>query len=407
MNSELSEPRSGLWFRRLPLLLAVAVLAACGGDSVSPTQTVSVGVEPQDALLIGDGEVVRFTATPRDSGGDRVPGADVTWSVSDSQVAEVDDNGLLTARASGTLTLTATSGSASGTARVEVFVPEEVAEYVVGESYFGRRGYVEYIPGDLPVVLSAPHGGDQQPGEIPDRTQGVTAADRNTRELTLAARDALQELTGMTPHVIISHLHRSKLDPNREIVEAAQGSPEAEQAWREFQDWIAVARLDVVLEFSRGMYFDMHGHGHDIDRLELGYLLSASNLNREDISLNSLSFVAQSSIRDIGRESPLPFSQLLRGPTSFGGLLQAEGVRSVPSPSDPSPGSDDYFSGGYNTQQHGSQADGSFVSGIQIEHQFPGIRDTDGNRRAYAERLARVIRDYMLEHYGFFTTPIG
>ena len=28
---------------------------------------------------------------------------------------------------------------------------------------------VEYIPGDGPVVISAPHGGYQQPEEIPDK----------------------------------------------------------------------------------------------------------------------------------------------------------------------------------------------------------------------------------------------
>lgn len=407
MNSELSALGPGRRIRSLILLLAIVLPGGCGGDSVAPTQATEVALVPQTALLIGVGEVVRFAASPRDSGGDPISGAEVTWSVSDGSVADVDGNGLLTARGSGTVTVTAASGSASGTAHVEVFVPEEVSEYVVGGSYTGRRGYVEYIPGDLPVVLSAPHGGDLRPSEIPDRTLGVTTGDRNTRELTLAVRDALEDLTGMTPHVIISHLHRSKLDPNREIVEAAQDNPEAEQAWREFQEWIAVARQEVGLEFERGMYFDMHGHGHDVDRLELGYLLSTSDLNREDISLNSLSFVAQSSIRDIGRESPLLFSQLLRGPTSFGGLLQAEGVRSVPSPSDPAPGTDAYFSGGYNTRQHGSQSDGEVISGIQIEHHFPGLRDTDANRRAYAARLARVIRDYMLDHFGFFTTPIG
>ena len=66
-----------------------------------------------------------------------------------------------------------------------------------------------------------------------------------------------------------------------------------------------------------------------------------------------------------------------------------------------------YFSGGYSTREHGSIGDGELVSGIQIEHHFGGIRDTDANRRAYAERLARVIRDFMLEHIGYFepTTP--
>ena len=65
-------------------------------------------------------------------------------------------------------------------------------------------------------------------------------------------------------------------------------------------------------------------------------------------------------------------------------------------------GDDPYFTGGYSTQRHGSMTDAELISGIQLEHHYDGIRDTDENRRAYAEILARVIRDYMLEHIGYF-----
>ena len=42
--------------------------------------------------------------------------------------------------------------------------------YVAGQSYFGRNGYVEYIAGNTPVILTAPHGGTLSPSSIPDRT---------------------------------------------------------------------------------------------------------------------------------------------------------------------------------------------------------------------------------------------
>ena len=152
------------------------------------------------------------------------------------------------------------------------------------------------------------------------------------------------------------------------------------------------------------MYFDIHGHGHDIDRLELGYLLTSEELNRPDIALNSLEVVARTSIRDLGRTSPIPFSQLLRGPTSFGGLFDEEEIPSVPSPSAPGPGAAAYFRGGYNTRQHGSSEDAEVISGVQIEHHYGGIRDTHMSRVDYAAKAARVIRNFMLEHYGFFET---
>ncbi len=392
------------WGGRAPATVALLVALAspaCGGNGATEVRSLTVSVEPSSTLIAGVGGTVDFGAVARDDNGALVSG-ETTWLSSDLSVATVSSTGLAVGVASGIATITATVEGATGTARLEVYVPDAVSAYEVGTSYFGRNGYVQYVPGDLPVVLSAPHGGGFTPSEIPNRTFGVTGTDRNTAELILAVRDAFLEQTGRSPHVIISHLARVKLDPNREIVEAAQDDPFAEQAWHEFQDWISLARETVQEDFDRGMYFDLHGHGHDIDRLELGYLLSRSELNQADTPLDALAVVASTSIRDLGRDSPLPFSQLLRGPTSLGGYLQLEGVRSVPSPGDLSPGDDDYFSGGYNTRQHGSVSDGEVVSGIQIEHHFSGLRDTDENRRTYAAQLGRAIRLFMIQHYGFF-----
>jgi len=164
------------------------------------------------------------------------------------------------------------------------------------------------------------------------------------------------------------------------------------------------ARATVSADFGRGLFLDIHGHGHDIERLELGYLLTSDELNRPDINLNSLDVVARTSIRELGRTSPIPFSRLLRGPTSLGGLFQEEDIPSVPSPAAPGPGEDPYFRGGYNTRRHGSLDDAEVIDGIQIEHHWTGVRDNEGSRTLYAAKAAAVIRAFMLEHYGFFET---
>ena len=387
-----------------PLVLSATILLACGGgDSPTGPQVATVDVVPDEALIVGVGDGVGFSAIARDAN-DLIVSGTPDWSVDNPAVASILPGGFATGIANGVTTVTATIGGVSGTAQLEVYVPDKVARYEPGQSYFGRNEYVEYIPGELPVIMSAPHGGALEPSEIPARTYGVRSPDRNTLELTLAMREALIALTGRAPHVILSHLHRSKLDPNREIVEAAQENPYAELAWEEFQGWIETARADVAGGFGKGMYFDIHGHGHDIDRLELGYLLTTEELNRPDNTLNSLEVVARTSIRDLGRTSPIPFSQLLRGPTSFGGLFEEEEVPSVPSPSAPGPGDAAYFRGGYNTRRHGSVEDAEVISGVQIEHHYGGIRDTHMSRIAYAAKAARVIRNFMLEHYGFFET---
>jgi len=381
-------------------VLTIALLATAGcGDGATTVPLSSLTVTPDEGLAVGAGGTMRFLVLAIGEDGSQADDVGVEWSTADPAVATIDGAGRARGVAAGMTIVSARSGGLTATAKLEVYVPPPVAEYLPGQSYFGRNGYVEYIPGELPVVLSAPHGGDLRPAEIDDRTFGTVGADRNTVELTLAVRDAMIDLTGFAPHVIISHLARSKLDSNRDIEEAAQGNPFAKRSWNEFQDWTRRARSVMRGE---GMYFDMHGHGHPAERLELGYLLSTDQLSGSDASLDGLPIVQMSSIREIGRDSPIPFSQVLRGPTSLGGFLEAEGVPAVPSPMTPSPGSDPYFTGGYNTREHGSLGDGEVVSGIQIEHHFPGLRDTAANRRAYAARLAVAVRLFMLAHMGFF-----
>jgi len=275
-----------------------------------------------------------------------------------------------------------------------------------GETYLGRESYVEYRPGSLPLILTAPHGGYLEPPEIPDRTWGTTGQDRNTRELTLAIREALHARTGAYPYVVILNLHRKKLDGNREIVEAAQGDHLAERAWWEFEVFAEEAGEMAEGSFGKGLHLDIHGHGHAIPRLELGYMLSRADLAQPDGALDSDAYVNKSSVRALVEGSGGTLAQLVRGPFSLGTLMENRTVPAVPSTSQPSPGEDDYFTGGYNTDRHGSAGGGS-ISAIQIEHHFPGLRDTQENREQYAERLADALVVYFQEHFGLDLPALG
>ncbi len=267
-------------------------------------------------------------------------------------------------------------------------------QFTSGEIYYGRNEYVVYYAGSLPIILSAPHGGDLEPSEISDRTYGTTVRDSYTMETALAVRTAIFDLTGKYPHLVISRLRRTKLDPNREIIEAAQGNQYAEQAWTEYHNYIESAKDTVDAKYGRGLYLDLHGHGHAIKRLELGYLLSSSDLNLPDNTIDQTSYINKSSIRALVSSSGKSFSELLRGSVSLGALLSQYGIPSVPSPDNNDPGGNSYFSGGYSTQRHGSR-DGGNISGIQIEMHYGGIRDTPYNRENYAESLAEILDEYM------------
>jgi hypothetical protein len=297
-------------------------------------------------------------------------------------------------RAVAALLLASAIASCAGPAEPTVLqaIATPVCSGVPGKACFGRNGYIEYIPGDLPVVISVPHGGALAPAAIPDRTSGTTVTDSNTIDLGRAISAAFSARSARAPHVVIVHLRRTKLDANRELVEAAQGNADAINAWTEYHAFIEQAMAAVRQRSGTGFYIDLHGHGHAIARLELGYLLTAGTLDGTNAQLDAAGIGATSSLRLIASSSPLPFSALLRGPTSLGGLLEP-GVPSVPSPSNPSPGADEYFNGGYSTSRHTAT-----LPGLQIESHFEGVRDTAASRAAFADSLVRAIATFLQTH---------
>lgn len=345
------------------------------------------------------------TVEVRDAKGEPLVGIIVGFTVvsGGGQVAESAVSTDSRGQARGTWVLgrdhTASQSLRATAGELTVDISAEAFPAVAGTSYTGRKQYAEYMTGSLPLVITAPHGGDLRPVEIPDRGYGVTGTDRNTRDLALRIRQALHDRTGAYPHLIISHLHRIKLDPNREIQEAAQGSWEAERAWWEYHTYADEAGERVSDDFGHGLYLDIHGHGHDIDRVELGYLLSSNDLARSDLELSGSTYVTKSSIGALVTSSGASLAELVRGSHSLGTLLEDRGTPAVPSGPQPDPAGGAFFSGGYSTVRHGSR-DGGTISGIQLEHHYPGVRDEAQNRQAYAETLADALIAYFPAHFG-------
>jgi hypothetical protein len=267
-------------------------------------------------------------------------------------------------------------------------LPTASQEYAPGRTYFGRRGYVEFRAGGLPIILSAPHGGTLEPAEIPDRAPGTTVSDLGTEDLARSVAAALRSRTGREPALVICRLKRVKLDVNREIGEGAQGNPAA------YHRFLDAARTMAAGRHGRALVVDLHGHGHPRPRTEIGYLLSAADLDRPDAELDDPIWARQSSVRSLSAESGLRFSALIRGPSSLGGLLESAGYPSVPGPATPGPGADPYFEGGYITRRHGS-AHGGPSSAIQIETPYHGLRDTPAARARFAEALADALAAYV------------
>jgi hypothetical protein len=273
------------------------------------------------------------------------------------------------------------------------------SEYQPGQSYFGRSNYVEYLAGDMPVIISAPHGGALKPAEIPDRKRGEFVSDACTEETARAIQQVCHDWLGRHPHVIISRLERRKVDCNRDIEEGAGEDALARQAWSEYHQFIGAARSNVLTRTGKGLFIDLHGQSNPIKRVELGYCLNGDQLANADSVLNQPAYAAASTIWNLTRTTRRPFAALLRGKNSFGALLAAEGYPAVPSPAMPNPGPGNfYFDGGYNVRRYGS-ADGGAIDGLQMELNYAGVRDTPINRAYFALALTRVLDSFFRQHY--------
>jgi trimeric autotransporter adhesin len=121
----MSEAFMRKFLRSIPLIF-LAALVACGGTS-SPTTTgggqprlKSIQVTAANLSLV-TGTTEQFTATGTySSGGPQDLTSSATWSSSNSAVATISSGGSVTAKAQGSTTITATSGTVSGSATLTV-----------------------------------------------------------------------------------------------------------------------------------------------------------------------------------------------------------------------------------------------------------------------------------------------
>ena len=247
------------------------------------------------------------------------------------------------------------------------------------------KKYIEYIPGTMPVIISAPHGGRLEPGELPTRGCGTNEMDDNTDVLIKEIQKKCFDQFGVYPYIIVNRLHRKKLDPNRNESVATCGNSTTKIYFDAFHNFIDAASADITTKFGKGLYIDLHGQSHSIPRVEAGYNLESSSfdedLNNAATNVTELSRVTIKNLIENNIQN-LTFEDLIRGSQSFGGIMQTTGgqryanlghagcsrsvgYRTVPSHistgtsqgscDDTNPGGYSYFAGDfYNNIRHGS-----------------------------------------------------
>jgi N-formylglutamate amidohydrolase len=273
---------------------------------------------------------------------------------------------------------------------------------------FVAEDYVEFEMGNIPIILSVPHGGDLKPDVIANRTcnNAVSVMDEFTIE---QARAIMEEFAkrGQKPYLIINKMHRSKMDANRNREDASCGDKNALAVWSLFHSQIQNSIVSIKTKFDKGLFIDLHGHGNPKQRVELGYLLYEDELALPDETLNSPALLKASSIQHLAKNnaSGSLLTDLLKGEKAFGSLLSQAGFLAVPSNKDPVPlVSDNYFSGGYNTANYSSYKGGT-IDGIQVECNRTGLRDTKSNRQTFAMAFVNAVTTFLKAHY-FDEVPV-
>ena len=136
--------------------------------------------------------------------------------------------------------------------------------------------FINFKKGNIPLILSVPHGGTLECSEIPKRLDGVLGIDKNTIELTQDLILHLERLSERffsvkkSPSYIISKVRRSKIDLNR--MEAEAYLPNSLLAKKLYQFYHRKIGELIVYNLHKYNYsFLLDIHGFEKNKRPLGY----------------------------------------------------------------------------------------------------------------------------------------
>jgi N-formylglutamate amidohydrolase len=126
----------------------------------------------------------------------------------------------------------------------------------------GADGWVSRVSGNLPLIITAPHGGNGTVAGCPERTavgpRFVNRPDAATAQLAQQIADALAEQTGKQPYLVIARFHRRYIDANRPPEEAYADSACA-GAYATYHNAIQQFIDDARKTHTQVLLIDVHG----------------------------------------------------------------------------------------------------------------------------------------------------
>lgn len=242
------------------------------------------------------------------------------------------------------------------------------------------RDFLHIQRGELPILITAPHGGSLAIPGVPkrlgpegERTSGkfVTGQDTRTFELATATAKRVEQITGRKPYLVASKAHRQYVDPNRPEKEAVE-HPKAASVHAAFHGQVREFVDELRKKFPQGaLLLDIHGQAASADTVYRG-------------TQNGTTVMKLVEKHGAGA---------LTGEASILGYLAAKGTKIEPPNTPPgTPPETKAFGGGYIVRTYGSHTTNG-VDAIQLE--FGGsFRTDDKKREETAKFLAEAIQAY-------------
>ncbi|HEV2150504.1 MAG TPA: carboxypeptidase regulatory-like domain-containing protein [Longimicrobiaceae bacterium] len=149
-------------------------------------QVHSVEVTPAAATIAAGGSV-QLAAVARDAAGNAIEDSPITWSSSAGSIATVSSTGNVTGIASGTATITASSGGKSGTSTISIVEGGTLTGRVVhAETRAGiGAATVTFSGGGLTQAATTASDGSYQSGKLPAGSYTATVSAKGFVSVTL------------------------------------------------------------------------------------------------------------------------------------------------------------------------------------------------------------------------------
>jgi hypothetical protein len=254
--------------------------------------------------------------------------------------------------------------------------------------------YFKCIKGNIPVLITVPHGGSLVLDDVPNRDFGSYKKDRNT---LLVAKEivAVFETKGLKPYVVILELHRRKIDVNRGSKEGAQ-NVEMLKVYKQYHSAIKDFRRQIQKKYGYCLLIDLHGQKERRGFVELGYGLKKEHLEALD-DLKADELEKYSSLRHLLKDSSA--KEIIFGEKSFGTILTKRGYEVFPG-SNHHFLKEAHFNGVYTLHRHVINRSRERIFGFNLELSFEGIRDTALNRERFSKALVDSIIEYLKVNLG-------